>query len=260
MSGDGHLVAKDEEMGEVQIYCPSAMRGYLNNPTATAETFTPDGWIRTGDIGYVKNDNWYIVDRTKDLIKVRGWQVSPAEIEAALLEHPDIIDAGVIGIPADDGCGQAVSAFIKKTPGSDLDLRGVRTFLATILARYKNVEKVEFVDTIPRNPTGKILRRVLREESVPDPPTEHIIAAEQYKAELQKLQRKHSPENSVSTVGGSTIVDVKSSADVRVSMTDSTTTDNAKGSQKETAPVEETKKDKRGCLAPFKFLWNIIRR
>ncbi|KAE8448738.1 hypothetical protein EG329_008953 [Mollisiaceae sp. DMI_Dod_QoI] len=198
VTSDGHIVTKDSTTGEVQINTPTSMQGYLNNTTATSEAFTSDGWIRTGDIGYVKDGNWYIIDRTKDLIKVRGWQVSPAEIEAALLEHPDIIDAGVIGIPSPDGCGQAPAAFIKKKDGSKLDMAGVRTFLATRLARYKNVEKVEFVDIIPRNPTGKILRRVLRDTRVADAVTTDMVAAHQYATELKKLEAYRRSRTSIS--------------------------------------------------------------
>lgn len=224
------------------------MRGYLNNPAATAETFTTDGWIRTGDIGYVKNENWYIVDRTKNLIKVRGWQVSPAEIEAALLEHPDIIDAGVIGIPSGNGCGQSAAAFIKKREGSQLDLEGVRTFLATVLARYKNVEKVEFVDSIPRNPTGKILRRVLRETRVPDTVTKDMVAAQQYKAGLQRLHAAQRLRKSISIDSRSQIVSDSDSniAKMKASIT-----------QIEILP---TRKRKRTCFAPFDYLAKIVRR
>ncbi|TVY48858.1 putative 4-coumarate--CoA ligase [Lachnellula occidentalis] len=138
------------------------MKGYRNNPEATDGMFTPDHWIRTGDIGYTKDDNWYIVDRAKDLFKVRGWQVSPAEIEAALIEHPDVLDSGVIGVPAADGCGDTPMAFIELVKGSLLDEEGVKRFLVPYLARYKNLGEVKFVDKVPRNPTGKILRRELR--------------------------------------------------------------------------------------------------
>ncbi|CZR51401.1 related to AMP-binding enzyme [Phialocephala subalpina] len=188
VSTSGEIIFKDSVTGEVQIHSPTLMKGYLNNTLATTEAFTADHWVRTGDIGYVKDGNWYIIDRTKDLIKVRGWQVSPAEIEAALLEHPDIIDAGVIGIPAADGCGQAPAAFVKRKEGSVLEMEGVRAFLGERLARYKNVENVEFVDSIPRNPTGKILRRVLRDTRGPDVPTKDMLAAQQYSAELKKLE------------------------------------------------------------------------
>lgn len=148
--------------GDIEIQCSTQMRGYLDNEDATKEAITTDGWIRTGDIGYVKNGNWYVIDRSKDLIKVRGWQCSPAEIENALLEHPDIVDAGVIGIPTSDSCGEVPKAYIVAS-NTHLDKAAVQQFLGDRLARYKNVEEVEFVDRIPRNPTGKILRRLLRD-------------------------------------------------------------------------------------------------
>ncbi|KUJ23636.1 acetyl-CoA synthetase-like protein [Mollisia scopiformis] len=198
MATDGRAIEKDSTTGEVQIHTPTSMKGYLNNAAATTEAFTSDGWVRTGDIGYVKDGNWYIIDRTKDLIKVRGWQVSPAEIEAALLEHPDIVDAGVIGVPAADGCGQSPAAFIKKKENSELELKDVRTFLAVRLARYKNVEKVEFVDTIPRNPTGKILRRILRDTRIPDVVTKDMLAAQKYATELKKLEAYNRSRTSMS--------------------------------------------------------------
>jgi hypothetical protein len=139
------------------------MKGYLNNDSATAEAFTEDGWVRSGDVGFVKGGNFYVIDRTKDLIKVRGWQVSPAEIEASLLEHPDILDAGVIGVAAKDGTGEVPEAFIVRKEGSGLEEKDVKDFLSVRLARYKGVDDVQFVEKIPRNPTGKILRRVLRD-------------------------------------------------------------------------------------------------
>lgn len=95
MDRRGQEVAKDGVRGEVQIYCNTMMSGYLGNEEATRQTFTSDGWVRSGDVGYFSNGSWYVVDRTKDLIKVRGWQVSPAEVEAALLEHADIVDASI---------------------------------------------------------------------------------------------------------------------------------------------------------------------
>jgi hypothetical protein len=184
---EGRVLLKQEAIGEIQIYNPDSMKGYLSNIPATGEAFTPDHWIRTGDIGYVRDKNWYIVDRAKDLIKVRGWQVSPAEIESALLEHPDIRDAGVIGIPAQDGCGESPMAFIVVNEGSSLDESQVKLFLATSLARYKNVEEVNFIGRIPRNPIGKILRRVLRDMRGPGQPTPDQAAAKAYATGLKKI-------------------------------------------------------------------------
>lgn len=187
MNAAGQVVTKDGITGEVQIYTTHSMQGYLKNPTATAEARTPEGWIRTGDVGYSKDGSWYIIDRTKDLIKVRGWQVSPAEIEAALLEHAKILDAGVIATPAKDGCGEAPLAFVVRTEGAKIDEEEVKRFLGTRLARYKNVEEVEFVEKIPRNPTGKILRRILRDTVVEVPKNPDQIAASEYASALKNL-------------------------------------------------------------------------
>ena len=104
--------------GELQIRTPYPMLGYLNNPTATKEAFTVDEdgrWVNTGDIGYVdERGHIHIVDRKKELIKVRGWQVSPAEVEGCILEHSEVTDVGVIGVPQSDGQGERVCAFVVK--------------------------------------------------------------------------------------------------------------------------------------------------
>ncbi len=168
------------------------MKGYMNNAEETAAAFTSDGWVKTGDVGFVKDGNWYITDRFKDLVKVRGFQVSPAEIETVLIEHPDILDAGVISMPSQDGTGESPLAFIAKKPGSNLDTAGVRKFLATRLAGYKNVEEVQFIEAIPRNPTGKILRRELRSLRRKMPKTEGQIAAEEYATALKHIALKRS--------------------------------------------------------------------
>ncbi|CAL3964357.1 unnamed protein product [Diplocarpon coronariae] len=159
----GRGITSDGQTGEIQINTLHAMTGYLGDPAATAAARTPDGWTRTGDVGYVRRGDWYTIDRTKDLIKVRGWQVSPAEIEAALLEHPGVRDAGVVAAAAADGWGEVPWAFVVRSGAGAVDELGVRAFLGARLARYKNVGGVEFVAEIPRNPTGKILRRVLRD-------------------------------------------------------------------------------------------------
>jgi hypothetical protein len=164
------------------------MKGYLNNEKATSEAFTADGWIRSGDIGYVKEGRWYVVDRTKDLIKVRGWQVSPAEIECTLLEHPNVIDAAVIGIKALDDSGETPQAFIVRDSQSEINEKDIKDFLGRRLARYKGVSKVEFVDAIPRNPTGKILRRVLRDSVYKEIPTTPPDAALAYSNAIRKLE------------------------------------------------------------------------
>ena len=205
----GAIVEKDNITGEIQIFTSYAMAGYLNNIPATAEARASDGWIRTGDVGYVCNGNWYVIDRTKDLIKVRGWQVSPAEIEAALLEHPGIQDAGVIASPASDGCGEVPLAFVVKNGSAEINEHDVKEFLGARLARYKNVEEVEFVDSIPRNPTGKILRRVLRDERTERERLKGQLAAVEYRSALLELDAYQRSRSSVSISRSGTLVEGK---------------------------------------------------
>jgi hypothetical protein len=187
---DGQILEEDELLGEIHIRGPNLMKGYLNNEKATSDAFTADGWIRSGDVGYVKEGRWYVVDRTKDLIKVRGWQVSPAEIECALLEHPNVIDAAVIGIKALGDFGETPQAFVVREAQSKVDEKDVKDFLGRRSARYKEVSKVEFVDAILRNPTGKILRRVLRDavykEMPTKPPDAEVVLA--YSKAIRKLE------------------------------------------------------------------------
>jgi acyl-CoA synthetase (AMP-forming)/AMP-acid ligase II len=137
------------------------MRGYLNRPDATAETITPEGWIRTGDIGYADEDGWLtVVDRLKELIKYKAYQVAPAELEAVLLAHPAVADAAVIPSP-DDEAGEVPKAFVVlKCQASAEELLA---FVAARVAPYKKVRRVEFVEQIPKSPSGKILRRILVE-------------------------------------------------------------------------------------------------
>jgi acyl-CoA synthetase (AMP-forming)/AMP-acid ligase II len=157
----GEDVPEGEE-GEIWIRGPQVMRGYLNNDEATAETLVGDGWIRTGDIGRAdENGFFYIVDRLKELIKYKGHQVAPAELEAVLVSHPKVKDAGVIGMPMDDG-GEAPMACVVAEDG--LDAEELMAFVAERVAPYKRIREVEFVDEVPKSASGKILRRVLREQ------------------------------------------------------------------------------------------------
>jgi len=147
------------ETGEIVLRGPQVMKGYLDNPTATANMISPDGWLRTGDIGFADDDGYFfIVDRAKELIKSRGYQVPPAELEAVLLTHPAIADAAVIGVP-DPGAGEVPKAFVVTrepvTAGDIMD------FVAQHVAPYKRLRAVEFRDAIPKSASGKILRRVL---------------------------------------------------------------------------------------------------
>jgi acyl-CoA synthetase (AMP-forming)/AMP-acid ligase II len=147
------------EPGELCIRGPQVMKGYLNNPQATAHAIDPDGWLHTGDIARIEeHGSLRIVDRIKELIKYKGYQIAPAELEALLLTHPAITDAAVIPIP-DEEAGQVPKAFVV-TNGS-ITPDEVSQFVADHVAPYKKVRAVEIIDEIPKAPSGKILRRLL---------------------------------------------------------------------------------------------------
>jgi acyl-CoA synthetase (AMP-forming)/AMP-acid ligase II len=149
------------EPGELLIRGPQVMKGYLNNPQATADAIDPDGWLHTGDIARVDEaGSLRIVDRIKELIKYKAYQIAPAELEALLLTHPSITDAAVIPLP-DDEAGEVPKAFVV-TDGS-ITPEEVCQFVADHVAPYKKVRAVELIDEIPKAPSGKILRRVLIE-------------------------------------------------------------------------------------------------
>jgi len=153
-----------DEDGEVLVKGPQVMLGYLNSPEATAATIDAQGWLHTGDIGHMDSDgHLYIVDRLKELIKVKGFQVPPAELEALLLTHPAIADAAVIG-RADDESGEIPVAFVVLRPGSEATAEQIQEFVAGKVATYKQVREVVFIDAIPKSASGKILRRVLRDQ------------------------------------------------------------------------------------------------
>jgi len=147
--------------GEIWIRGPQVMRGYLNNPKATAECLDADGWFHTGDIGKVDDDDYfYVVDRVKELIKYKGMQVAPAELEALLLTHPQVNDAAVIPSP-DEEAGEVPKAFVVvKAP---VPAEELMAFVAEHVAPHKKIRRLEFVDAIPKSLSGKILRRVLVE-------------------------------------------------------------------------------------------------
>ncbi len=149
------------EQGEIWIRGPQVMRGYLNRPEASAAMIDADGWLRTGDIGYVDEDGYfYVVDRLKELIKVKGFQVAPAELEGVLLAHPAVADAAVIPSP-DEEAGEVPKAFVVlKAAATPEELMA---FVAARVAPYKKVRLMEFVDQIPKSASGKILRRILVE-------------------------------------------------------------------------------------------------
>lgn len=153
------------EDGEIWVRGPQVMKGYLNRPGATAECITPEGWFRTGDIGHYDEDGYlFITDRLKELIKFKGFQVAPAEVEAQLVTHPAISDAAVIGIP-DPEAGEVPMAFVTATPGHDAPtLTDVQSYLEGRLAHFKQIHVMEVIDEIPKSASGKILRRLLRDE------------------------------------------------------------------------------------------------
>jgi acyl-CoA synthetase (AMP-forming)/AMP-acid ligase II len=149
--------------GEIWIRGPQVMAGYLNNDGATAATIDGDGWLHTGDIGHVDRDGHFtIVDRLKELIKYKGFQVPPAELEGLLVTHPAISDAAVIGIP-DAEAGELPKAFVVLRPGAEASAEEIQAFVADRVAHYKHLRAVEFVAEIPKSASGKVLRRLLRD-------------------------------------------------------------------------------------------------
>ncbi|KQX59334.1 MULTISPECIES: AMP-binding protein [unclassified Streptomyces] len=154
------------EEGEVAIRGPQVMKGYLGRPDATAAMIDADGWVHTGDIGRVDEDGWlFVVDRVKELIKYKGFQVAPAELEALLLTHEGIADAAVIGVTDADGT-ETPRAFVVRQPAAPgLTAEDVMAYVAARVSPYKKVRSVEFIDTVPRAASGKILRRELRDRA-----------------------------------------------------------------------------------------------
>jgi acyl-CoA synthetase (AMP-forming)/AMP-acid ligase II len=153
------------EPGEIQARAGSLMAGYLP-AGATAEAFC-DGWYRTGDVGTIDARGWLrLTDRSKEMIKVRGFQVAPAEVEAVLHGHQGVADCAVFGVP-DPADGEAVVAAVTPEPGHDVDPAGLIALVGEALASYKRPSRVVLADEIPRLPSGKVLRRVLRERYGP---------------------------------------------------------------------------------------------
>ncbi len=162
VSPDGVDQGVDGE-GELWIKGPQVMKGYLNKPEATAETIDADGYLHTGDVARFDSDgHMYIVDRVKELIKYKGFQVPPAELEALVVTHPDVADVAVIGVPEIEA-GELPKAFVVLKPGAEEDPDSIMNFVAEHVASYKKIRLVEFVDSIPKSASGKILRRQLRD-------------------------------------------------------------------------------------------------
>jgi 4-coumarate--CoA ligase len=148
--------------GELWVRGPQVMAGYLNRPDATAATITPDGWLRTGDLVHVDADGYlFLVDRVKELIKVKGFQVAPAELEALLLTHPTVADVAVVGVP-DGEAGEVPKAFVVPAAGATPELAALQRHLDGHVATYKQIRELALVEAIPKSPSGKILRRMLR--------------------------------------------------------------------------------------------------
>jgi len=148
--------------GELWFKGPNVMAGYLNNDEATRSTIDDDGWLHTGDLAQVDAaGRVYIVDRLKELIKYKGYQVPPAELEAVLLAHPQIADAAVVGVQDTEG-EEVPKAFVVKQKDAELTEAEVMEFVAGQVAPYKKVRQVEFIDAVPKSASGKILRKDLR--------------------------------------------------------------------------------------------------
>jgi fatty-acyl-CoA synthase len=151
------------EVGEIATRSGSNMAGYWNLPEATARTLGSDGWLRTGDAGYMDADGYlYIHDRIKDMIISGGENIYPAEVESAICDHPDVAEVAVIGVP-DDRWGEAVKAIVVMKQGKEATAADIINFTRERIAGFKTPKSVEFIEALPRNPSGKILRRHLRD-------------------------------------------------------------------------------------------------
>jgi long-chain acyl-CoA synthetase len=150
------------EVGEVWLRGPNVTPGYFNRPAETAAALTPDGWLRTGDGGYVDEDGYlFLTDRIKDMIVTGGENVYPVEVEEALAQHADVADVAVIGVP-DAHWGEAVKALVVPRPGTRPAPEDLIAFVRERLAGYKLPRSVDLVDELPRTPSGKVLKRELR--------------------------------------------------------------------------------------------------
>jgi 4-coumarate--CoA ligase len=188
----GRDVTAFDVPGELCVRGPTVIRGYFNNPRANAESFDAEGYFKTGDVLYCdgKSKKWYIVDRkkasidpapstiatswltnapTQELIKVRGFQVSPSELEAVLLSHQNVVDCAVLGLkPAGSPAhaDELIRAYVVRRPGTQLTEEEAKQYLKQRLASYKSLTAgVVFMDEIPKSPSGKILKRLLKEQA-----------------------------------------------------------------------------------------------
>ncbi len=165
---EGNDISGYGVVGELCVRGPLVVPGYFNNEKANEESFDEEGFYHSGDVGYCDGTTkkWYLVDRKKELIKVRGFQVAPPEIESVLLMHENIIDAAVVGVKEEEGLreGEVPRAFVVRRPGSRVSETEVKEWVRGKLASFKRLDGgVRFVDSIPKNASGKILKRILRE-------------------------------------------------------------------------------------------------
>jgi len=152
-------------IGEIQVSSPSVMAGYL--PEEESSAAFADGWYRTGDVGWLEPEGWvHLTDRSKEMIKVNGFQVAPAEVEEVLRSHASVLDCAVFGL-ADERAGEVPVAVVQVDPARPVTAEEIQDLVAASLATYKQVRHVVFVETIPRLPSGKVLRRTLRDEWTP---------------------------------------------------------------------------------------------
>ncbi|XP_030955102.1 4-coumarate--CoA ligase 1-like [Quercus lobata] len=150
------------QAGEICIRGSQIMKGYVNDPEATKRTIDNEGWLHSGDIGYIDDDDeLFIVDRLKELIKYKGFQVAPAELEAMLIAHPNISDAAVVPLK-DEAAGEVPVAFVVKSNGSKISEEDIKQYISRQVVFYKRINRVFFTDTIPKAPSGKILRKDLK--------------------------------------------------------------------------------------------------
>lgn len=157
-----HVSLGPDEVGELLIRGPQVMKGYRNNTENTKAAFAEDGWFKSGDLATINKDGEVtIADRLKELIKVKGYQVPPAELENLLKEHPDVLDAAVVGIP-DQRTGEVPKAFVVLKDGRTAIEKDIIDFVSKKVAEYKRIKELMFVDALPKNPSGKILRRELK--------------------------------------------------------------------------------------------------
>ncbi len=152
---------EDADRGELWVKGPQVMQGYLNNDEATAETIVEDGWLRTGDVAEVDDEGYYsIVDRLKELIKYKGFQVPPAELEAILIENPAVADCAVIGVP-DEEAGEIPKGFVVIADGEEISDDDLMAFVAERVSPQKKLRQIERIEEIPKSASGKILRKDL---------------------------------------------------------------------------------------------------